>query len=115
MGVCVDTAWLVYNHNSNQGAPMNKKTTLGLAGILIVLAVVSFLFLNGAKPDTVCVEEGAPYSGFVDEEKDNCPISDESYQKIVDYDSKPKIGRIAGLVLGVAGVGVGVVGLRKKA
>lgn len=94
---------------------MNKKSTLGAAALLIIVAIVAFLLLNGTKPETVCVADNAPSSGFVDPDKNDCPISDASYAKIADYNSKPKTGRIAGLVLGLMGVGVGIVGMRKKA
>lgn len=88
-----------------------KKLFLIISISLIVLAVPSFLLLNGTKPDSVCAEPGTPYSGFVDPDKDNCPITDESYAKIADYNSKPKVGRILGLIMVTAGVGFGVAAL----
>lgn len=90
-----------------------KKILLSVSAGLIVLSVISFMFLNGSKPKVVCAAPGASYSGFVDEEKD-CPITDESYEAIRDYNSKPKVGRIVGAVLALSGVTVGIVGLVKK-
>ena len=92
---------------------MSKKSLLVAAVVLVVLGVFSMLFLNGSKPEAECSANNSRTSGFVDNEK-NCPISIESWTKINDYNSKPKLGRIAGLVLILGGVAVGVVGLVKK-
>jgi hypothetical protein len=96
-----------------------SRSLLGIAGALLVLGVVSFLLqpvLDG-KPDAECVKESSAdgaipkTSGLVDEDQGGCAISIESYEKINDWDSKPKPFRIAGLVLVLAGLVTGGVAL----
>lgn len=84
---------------------------LAIAAGLIALGVVAFVLQPGP-PDPVCVEQGTPSSGFEDSES-GCPISMESFEEISDYNSAPKPFRIAGLLLVVVGLAVGVVGLVK--
>lgn len=62
-------------------------------------------------PDPVCAEPGAPTSGFVAEDDPNCAITIENYNEIRDYETSPKLFRIAGLLLVLSGLVVGVVGL----
>jgi len=89
---------------------MNKKVLLTVAGVLILLGVVSFLFLNPSEPEAECASDPNRTSGFVSEEKD-CAISIESYNEIREYETSAKPGRIIGLVLIVAGLVVGGVAL----
>ena len=88
------------------------KKLLVVAAGLIVLGVLAFVLQPG-EPAGECVPEGAPSSGFVDSES-GCPISNESYAEIADYRSSPKPFRIVGLVLVVAGLGVGITGIVKQ-
>lgn len=81
---------------------------LGLA--LILLGVLAFILQPGP-PDPVCAEAGTPSSGFVAEDDPNCAITIESYNEIRDYESSPKLFRIAGLFLVLGGVVASVVGL----
>ncbi|WP_031470010.1 hypothetical protein [Sciscionella sediminilitoris] len=81
---------------------------LVIAALLIVLGVVAFPLQPG-EPESVCAT-GNVTSGYFDKEK-NCPISVESMREIGEYLSAPKVFRIAGVVLIVAGVGVGIGGL----
>lgn len=81
---------------------------LGVA--LILLGVLAFLLQPGS-PDPVCAEPGAPSSGFVVEDDPTCAITIESYNEIRDYESSPKLFRIAGAFLVLAGLVLGVVGL----
>ncbi len=93
-----------------------RKVLLLLAAALVVLGVVSILLQPGP-PDSECVPEGQPSSGFVDEEKD-CNISIESWEEIADHNSSPKPFRIVGLLLIVIGVGTGIASIfigRRKA
>lgn len=92
---------------------MTKKSALILAGALIVLGIICFPLQNLGKPDAECVPEGSPSSGFVDDES-GCAISIESWEEISDWNSGPKLFRIAGLILIVGGVGVGIYGLTRK-
>ncbi|RZQ63244.1 hypothetical protein [Amycolatopsis suaedae] len=80
-----------------------------VAAALLVLGIASFLLQPGG-PDTECATPGGPTSGFYDQEK-GCPVSSESMREVADYNSSPKIFRIAGVVLVVAGAGVGIAGL----
>jgi len=85
---------------------------LSVAAVLIVLGALSFILQPGP-PDGECAPEGTISSGFVDEDKD-CPLTIESWDEIADYESSPKPFRIAGLVLVVAGLGVGAVALIRR-
>lgn len=88
-----------------------RKMLLLVAGGLVILGVVSILLQPGP-PDSECVPDGQPSSGWIDEEKD-CNISIESYEAIADHNSSPKPWRIAGLLLIIAGVATGLVALVK--
>lgn len=88
----------------------SKQKFLVIAAVLLVAGVLSFLLQPGA-PDPECVTDGGPSSGFVD---GDCQISIESYEEIRDYETGPKPFRILGLVLVVAGLGVGAYGLTRK-
>lgn len=92
---------------------MSRTTALAVAAVLVVLGIAAFPLQNLGRPDSVCAKEGAPTSGFIDDEKE-CGITQESFQKIADYDSKPQVWRIAGIVLIVAGVGMAVYGVTRK-
>lgn len=71
---------------------------LAVAGALIVLGVLAFMLQPGA-PEGECAPEGATQtSGFQDAES-GCPLTIESADEIMDYNSAPKPFRIAGLVL----------------
>ena len=77
---------------------------LAVAGALIVLGVLAFMLQPGAP-------EGATQtSGFQDAES-GCPLTIESADEIMDYNSAPKPFRIAGLVLVLAGIATAVVAL----
>lgn len=82
------------------------------AAVLIVLGGVAFAMqpVLDPKPKPVCVEEGAPYSGMVDPDQNDCGVSDASYAEIVDWESKPKPIRIAGLLLVIGGIVTGAIG-----
>jgi uncharacterized membrane protein len=83
---------------------------LAVAGALIVLGVLAFMLQPGA-PEGECAPEGATQtSGFQDAES-GCPLTIESADEIMDYNSAPKPFRIAGLVLVLAGIATAVVAL----
>ena len=84
---------------------MKKKQLFALAGVLVVLAFALFILPTPGEPDLVCVADNAPSSGFVNEDKDDCPISTASYNEYRDWESKPKLDNIAGVILLVGGVG----------
>jgi len=90
-----------------------KLVLLAVAGGLLLLGVLSFVLQPGP-PDPECAPAGAPSSGFVDEDDPNCAITIESYEEIRDYETSPKLFRIAGAGLLVAGLVVGVVGVAKR-
>lgn len=90
-----------------------KLVLLSVAGGLLLLGVLSFVLQPGP-PTPECAPAGAPSSGFVDEDDPTCAITIESYQEIRDYETSPKLFRIAGAGLLVGGVVVGVVGLVKR-
>lgn len=81
---------------------------LFVAALALVVLGVLAIFLEPGAPDAECVPDGAPSSGFVDDES-GCAISIESFEKIADHNAKPKPFRIVGLLLIVAGVVVAIV------
>ncbi|WP_121254832.1 hypothetical protein [Nocardioides ferulae] len=84
------------------------KTRIWLAlGLLLMLLGVVVFLLQPGPPDGECVPEGAPSSGWV---ISDCPMSEESYAEIRDYETSPKPFRIAGLILVVTGLAALVVG-----
>ena len=89
---------------------MKKNQLFALAGVLVVLAVALFLLPTPGEPDLVCVANNAPSSGFVNEDKVDCPISTESFNEHTDWESKPKLDNIAGLVLIIGAIGAAGVG-----
>jgi hypothetical protein len=92
---------------------MSRTTALIVAAVMIVLGLVAFPLQNLGKPEVKCAAEGAPSSGFVDDDS-GCPITIESYNEIREFDSGPKWFRIGGIVLIVGGLGVGAYGLTRK-
>lgn len=79
-----------------------------VAAALIVVGVLSF-FLQPDPPDLECAPPGATQtSGFTIPEKGGCAASIESFRAFSEVNSSPKLFRIAGLVLVLGGVGVGV-------
>ena len=85
------------------------KRLLAVAAALVVVGVVVILLQPGP-PEAECVPEGTPSSGFVDTDKD-CPISQESWDEISEWNSSPKPFRIAGALLVLVGIVTGVVAL----
>ncbi|MCW2922416.1 MAG: hypothetical protein JWL76_2290 [Thermoleophilia bacterium] len=94
------------------GGMSSKRTWFTAAVALITLGLVSFVLqpVLDPKPDTKCVADDQPSSGFQDDEKD-CNVSIASYEKISDWESKPKPFRIIGLLLVVGGIVTGAIGL----
>jgi hypothetical protein len=92
---------------------MSRAAALVLAAVLVALGILAFSLQGLGKPEVECAEEGAPSSGFVDDES-GCPITQQSFEEIRDYESGPQVFRIAGLVLIVTGAGAGVYGLTRK-
>jgi hypothetical protein len=90
---------------------VKSKIVLPVLGVALVLLGVLAFILQPGPPDPVCAEPGAPTSGFTAEGNPDCAITIESYNEIRDYETSPKPFRIAGLLLVLGGVGVGVVGL----
>jgi len=89
-----------------------KIVLLALAGGLLLLGALSFVLQPGP-PEPVCAAAGAPSSGFVDSDR-NCEITIESYDRIREYETSPKLFRIAGAGLVLVGLVVGVAGLVKR-
>jgi hypothetical protein len=83
---------------------MSRTTAFIVAAVLIVLGIVAFPLQNLGKPESVCAKRGAPTSGFEDADK-NCGITVGSYNKIRDFETGPKLFRIGGIVLILAGIG----------
>lgn len=90
---------------------VKSKLVLPVLGVALILLGVLAFILQPGPPDPVCAEAGAPTSGFVAEDDPNCAITIESFNEIRDYDTSPKLFRIAGLILVLGGVVVGAVGL----
>ena len=79
-------AFVFVGRTAGHKGSMRSHRTWLTAITLLVLGIVSFALqpVLDPKPDSVCVKDGAPSSGFVDSDKDDCPISDASYAKIAD-------------------------------
>lgn len=93
---------------------MKKKQLFTLAAVLIVLGLALFVIPTPGEPALECVSQSAPSSGFVDDDQDGCPVSTESYNKYRDWESKPKLDNIAGVILLLGGVGAAVVAVLRK-
>ena len=85
------------------------KRLLTVAAALVAVGVV-LIVLQPGPPEAECVPEGTPSSGFVDTDQD-CPISQESWERISDWESSPKPFRIAGALVILAGIVTGGVAL----
>ena len=86
---------------------MNRMVGLGVAALLIVFGIALMVIdVGGVEPE--CAAPGDPTSGFVDEDNPDCAITIESYEEIVDAESGLQWDNIAGLVLVLAGLGIGV-------
>ncbi|MGJ9413313.1 hypothetical protein ACHAAC_11460 [Aeromicrobium sp. CF4.19] len=88
---------------------MKKNLLLAVAAALVVLGALSIVLQPGP-PESECVPDDVPSSGFVDEEKD-CNISQESWEEISEHNSSPKPFRIVGALLVLAGLVTAVVAL----
>jgi hypothetical protein len=86
---------------------MNKVVGLGIAGLLIVAGVL-LMALDLGEIEPECADPGTPSSGFVDEDNPDCAITIESYEEIVDAETGPQWDNIAGLILVLGGLGIGV-------
>lgn len=95
---------------------MKKSSLLVSALALIILGIGCFALqpVLDPKPEPKCAKAGARSSGFVDNDKGDCRVSIKSWEKIEDWNTKPKPIRIVGLVLVLGGVVTGVVGLVRK-
>lgn len=90
---------------------MKKFKLLGL--VLIVVGALFLTVLQPKKPEAVCVSDGRPSSGFIDDVK-NCNISIESYQKISDFEAQSKTIKLLGIALAVAGLALVALGLKNS-
>ena len=88
---------------------MNRRVLLPVAGLLLVVGLF-LIFFPFNQVETECAEPGEVSSGFVDDES-GCPITIESYQRVIDEESRFKVERVAGLGVVVAGLAVGGVAL----
>jgi hypothetical protein len=86
---------------------MAKSMWLLVSGALILLGVALFALQPGS-PEPVCATDPHAASGFTDPEQD-CPISIDSMNAIRDYDTSPKLFRVAGVTVAVAGLILAVV------
>jgi len=92
---------------------MSRTTAFVAAAVLVVLGIIAFPLQNVGEPKAECAAAGAPSSGFVDDDS-GCPITIESYNEIREFESGPKLWRIAGIVLIVSGLAVAGYGLTRK-
>lgn len=90
---------------------MSGKMKLLIVAIVLILGgglAMAFGDTRGEEPQLECAPEGEATSGFVDHDKDDCPISIESWNEYSEWRSQPQPVKIAGLFAGVVGVGLGV-------
>ncbi len=81
---------------------MTKAIWLVASGGLILLGVALFALQPGP-PEPVCATDPNATSGFTDPAQD-CPISIDSMNAIRDHESAPKVYRVAGVSVAVAGL-----------
>ena len=86
---------------------MYRTPAVAVAVVLVLLGIVSFCLQDLRRPEPTCLATGAPPSGFVDNAS-GCPITAASYREVRRYESGLQGWRIAGLLLVVTGLGVGV-------
>ncbi|MDO5344043.1 MAG: hypothetical protein Q4F02_04010 [Candidatus Saccharibacteria bacterium] len=85
------------------------------AGVILASAMKT-----GPKPRFECVSRGVPSSGFSDKSQGNCPISIESYNKVIDWekgiygDAKFAINRTMGVIFLLSLVGLITGGVMSK-
>lgn len=87
---------------------MNTTRGLSFLAAALILLGIGVFMLQPAAPQGECVPEGEPYSGWMDPDQDNCPISEESYREILDWETSPKPFRMAGAGIALVGIGFGV-------
>ncbi len=90
---------------------IQKHKLLLVAGVMLLLGVILMVVPTPGEPALECVSGDGPTSGFTDESQGNCPVSIESFNAYSEWSSRPKWDNIAGLVLVLGGVGVGVTAL----
>ncbi|MCW2923548.1 MAG: hypothetical protein JWM98_952 [Thermoleophilia bacterium] len=95
---------------------MRSNRAFLLPALLIVLGVLCFVLqpVVFAEPDSVCAKPGQPTSGFQDDDKQDCAITQASYKQIADHDSQPKYLNIVGILLVLAGIVLAVVALVRR-
>jgi len=81
---------------------MAKRTWLLVSGGLLLLGVALFALQPGSPPPE-CATDANATSGFTDPAQD-CPISIDSMNAIRDYETSPKLFRIAGVAVAVTGL-----------
>lgn len=98
---------------------MNKRNTpkiiiLTSLAVMILSAgvILASAIKTGPKPRFECVPNGTPSSGFSDKSQGNCPISIESYNKVIDWekgiygDAKLTVNRTLGVIFLLSLVGL---------
>ena len=91
----------------------SSRTTFLLAAAALILVGILSIFLQPGPPETECAPDDMATSGYVDDES-GCPITTESFNEVREYETSPKLFRLAGLGLIVVGIGVGIFGLTRK-
>ncbi|MGH3469710.1 MAG: hypothetical protein ACRDQF_18470 [Thermocrispum sp.] len=84
----------------------NKARWFAISAGMIVVGVL-LLVIPFGEVESTCAPANGVTSGYVDEDK-GCPISVESFEAIREEMGRPKIERIAGLLLIVGGLGLGI-------
>jgi hypothetical protein len=91
---------------------MSKTVLLAAAALAVVIGVGLWVWEN--TPEGVCAPDGASQtSGFVDDDK-GCPLTIESYNEIRHSETGLQWDNIAGALLVLGGLGLGVAALVRK-
>ncbi|SHE25281.1 hypothetical protein [Actinomyces glycerinitolerans] len=98
-----------------------KSKYMYIAAVVLFVVGVAMIFVEhvGPEPDISCAGPDDPLSGYTFEvDGEECPISVEDFNAILEYDRSALPVRRAGLGIAIVGIGVGiggiVVGRRQK-
>ena len=86
---------------------MTSRSILLTVGAILLVAGLAGAFLldsRGPEPALECVEEGAPFSGYRDDQQGDCPVSDESYETWNAWQRQSNT--FAGIGFSLAAIGV---------
>lgn len=88
---------------------MKSARVLFAIAAALILVGVGLILLEPGPPEGECADDPLMTSGSMSDELD-CPLSIESFEELMDYESSPFWFRISGLVVILIGIGFAVTG-----